>query len=100
MPRSRGRRRGRAWSGLGAVERAGALIRAAAWMRERRGELTALAVRECAKPWLEADADVCEAIDFLEYYARAAIELDQPRPLLQVPGSTTSCRMWRAASRP
>ena len=76
----------RAWSGLGAVERAGALIRAAAWIRERRGELTALAVRECAKPWLEADADVCEAIDFLEYYARAAIELDQPRPLLQVPG--------------
>ena len=55
-------------------------------MRERRLELAALEVRECAKPWLEADADVCEAIDFLEYYARAAIELGRGRDLLQVPG--------------
>ena len=44
-------------------------------MRERRPLLTALAVRECAKPWGEADADVCEAIDFLEYYAREAVQL-------------------------
>jgi RHH-type proline utilization regulon transcriptional repressor/proline dehydrogenase/delta 1-pyrroline-5-carboxylate dehydrogenase len=79
-------RAARAWGGLGAVERAGALIRAAAWMREQRLELTALAVRECAKPWIEADAELCEAIDYLEYYARASIELDLPRPLLQVPG--------------
>ena len=28
------------------------------------------------QPWPEADGDVCEAIDFLEYYARGAIELD------------------------
>ena len=48
-------------------------------MRERRLELAALEVRECAKPWPEADADVCEAIDFLEYYARGAIELDRGR---------------------
>ncbi|MFZ0042510.1 MAG: aldehyde dehydrogenase family protein, partial [Solirubrobacteraceae bacterium] len=46
----------------------------------------ALEVRECAKPWPEADADVCEAIDFLEYYARGAIELGRGRELLQVPG--------------
>ena len=39
-------------------------------LRARRLELAALEVRECAKPWAEADADVCEAIDFLEYYAR------------------------------
>ncbi len=38
-------------------------------MRERRLELAALEVRECAKPWSEADGDVCEAIDYLEYYA-------------------------------
>ncbi len=67
-------------------ERAAALVAAAAWMRERRLELTALEVRECAKPWIEADADVCEAIDFLEYYARAGIELGRGRELLQVPG--------------
>jgi RHH-type proline utilization regulon transcriptional repressor/proline dehydrogenase/delta 1-pyrroline-5-carboxylate dehydrogenase len=74
------------WSTAGAQRRAAALIGAAGWMRERRLELAALEVRECAKPWPEADADVCEAIDFLEYYARAAIELDSGAQLLQVPG--------------
>ena len=43
-------------------------------------------MRECAKPWPEADGDVCEAIDFLEYYARGALELEAGAPLLQVPG--------------
>ena len=62
----------REWGARGAAERAQALVGAAAALRERRLELAALAVRECAKPWAEADADVCEAIDFLEYYARAA----------------------------
>jgi RHH-type transcriptional regulator, proline utilization regulon repressor / proline dehydrogenase / delta 1-pyrroline-5-carboxylate dehydrogenase len=74
------------WRTASADERAQTLVSAAAWMRERRLELTALEVRECAKPWLEADADVCEAIDFLEYYARAAIELGRGRELLQMPG--------------
>ncbi len=82
----------RAWSGLGAADRAQALLAGAAWMRERRLELAALEVRECAKPWVEADADVCEAIDFLEYYARAAIELDAGRPLVQVPGERNELR--------
>jgi RHH-type proline utilization regulon transcriptional repressor/proline dehydrogenase/delta 1-pyrroline-5-carboxylate dehydrogenase len=76
----------KAWRATSAEERARALVRAAAWMRERRLELTALEVRECAKPWREADADVCEAIDFLEYYAREAIELERGPELLQVPG--------------
>jgi RHH-type proline utilization regulon transcriptional repressor/proline dehydrogenase/delta 1-pyrroline-5-carboxylate dehydrogenase len=75
-----------AWRATPAAERAGALIGAAAWLRERRLELAALEVRECAKPWPEADADVCEAIDFLEYYARGAIELERGRELLQVAG--------------
>ncbi len=60
-----------AWRDLGAERRAAILTGAAAILRERRLELAALQVRECAKPWPEADADVCEAIDFLEYYARA-----------------------------
>jgi RHH-type proline utilization regulon transcriptional repressor/proline dehydrogenase/delta 1-pyrroline-5-carboxylate dehydrogenase len=81
-----------AWRAVGAAERAAALIGAAAWMRERRRELAALILRECAKPWPEADADVCEAIDFLEYYARRALELERPRPLLQVPGEHNEMR--------
>ena len=82
----------RVWRDRSGEERATALIGAAAWMRERRLELTALEVRECAKPWPEADADVCEAIDFLEYYARAGIELDRGRPVLQVPGERNELR--------
>jgi RHH-type proline utilization regulon transcriptional repressor/proline dehydrogenase/delta 1-pyrroline-5-carboxylate dehydrogenase len=82
----------RQWRARSAEQRAEALIGAAAWMRQRRLELTALEVRECAKPWLEADADVCEAIDFLEYYARAAIELGHGRELLQVPGERNDMR--------
>ncbi|HEY8638688.1 MAG TPA: aldehyde dehydrogenase family protein [Solirubrobacteraceae bacterium] len=74
------------WSATPAGERADALVRAAAWLRERRAEVAALEVRECAKPWAEADGDVCEAIDFLEYYARGAIALDAGRALVQVPG--------------
>jgi len=82
----------RSWSAVGAAGRAAVLVRAAAWMRERRVRLAALAVRECAKPWPEADADVCEAIDFLEYYARAAIDLDAGRPLAQPPGERNTLR--------
>ena len=80
------------WSRASASERAGALVAAAAWIRERRLELAALEVRECAKPWPEADGDVCEAIDFLEYYARAALSLAEGRQLLQVPGEHNELR--------
>ena len=82
----------RAWRAVPVAERAQALIAAAAWLRERRLELAALEVRECAKPWLEADADVCEAIDFLEYYARAAMTLGDRHELLQVPGERNDLR--------
>jgi RHH-type transcriptional regulator, proline utilization regulon repressor / proline dehydrogenase / delta 1-pyrroline-5-carboxylate dehydrogenase len=82
----------REWSAVPATDRARALLGAASWLRERRLELAALEVRECAKPWAEADADVCEAIDFLEYYARGAIELDRGRPLLQIPGERNELR--------
>jgi RHH-type transcriptional regulator, proline utilization regulon repressor / proline dehydrogenase / delta 1-pyrroline-5-carboxylate dehydrogenase len=80
------------WNARPAADRADVLVRAAALLRERRLELAALALRECAKPWPEADADVCEAIDFLEYYARDAVELDRGRPLVQVPGERNEMR--------
>jgi len=35
---------------------------------------------------------VCEAIDFLEYYARGAVALEQGRSLLQVPGEHSTMR--------
>jgi RHH-type proline utilization regulon transcriptional repressor/proline dehydrogenase/delta 1-pyrroline-5-carboxylate dehydrogenase len=86
------RRGARPWAATPAPERAAVLLRAAAWLRERRLEVAALEVRECAKPWPEADADVCEAIDFLEYYARGAIDLAQGAPLLQPPGERNELR--------
>jgi RHH-type proline utilization regulon transcriptional repressor/proline dehydrogenase/delta 1-pyrroline-5-carboxylate dehydrogenase len=82
----------RAWSRRSAGDRSLALRRAAEWMRQHRLELAALEVRECAKPWAEADGDVCEAIDFLEYYARGAVELEAGRALIQVPGEHNELR--------
>jgi RHH-type proline utilization regulon transcriptional repressor/proline dehydrogenase/delta 1-pyrroline-5-carboxylate dehydrogenase len=82
----------REWGARPAAQRAQALRGAAARLRERRLELAALQVRECAKPWPEADADVCEAIDFLEYYALEALELERGRDLIQVPGERNHMR--------
>ena len=82
----------RAWSSRSAAERAAVLRSAADLLRDRRLELAALAVRECGKPWPEADGDVCEAIDFLEYYAAGAEALDRGRALIQLPGERNTMR--------
>ncbi len=93
-------RRLRAWAAVAAAERAAILVRAAALLRERRLRLAALAVRECAKPWDQADADVCEAIDFLEYYARGAVALeDDAARLLQIAGRAQRDRLPPARRR-
>ncbi|MGM0899778.1 MAG: L-glutamate gamma-semialdehyde dehydrogenase [Bacillota bacterium] len=63
------------WKKVNPEERANILIRAAAIIRRRKHEFSALLVKEAGKPWKEADADTAEAIDFLEYYARQMIEL-------------------------
>ena len=76
------------WAARTAAERAAVLERAAGILQERRLELAAMAVRECAKPWREADADVCEAIDFLRYYARQAVELDRGGTVASIPGES------------
>ena len=50
-------------------------------MRQRRDEIAAICLRENGKDWRNADADVCEAIDFCEYYARMAVPLFEPQRL-------------------
>jgi RHH-type proline utilization regulon transcriptional repressor/proline dehydrogenase/delta 1-pyrroline-5-carboxylate dehydrogenase len=75
------------WAGRAAV-----LFRAAAIMRRRRVELAALEVFEAGKPQPEADADVCEAIDFCEYYGREALRLGAGAPVLNVPGEKNTYR--------
>lgn len=69
------------------VERRVDIMRAAASiMRARRNELAAWEIYECGKPWREADADIAEAIDFLEFYAADWRRLAPPKRLGQEPG--------------
>ncbi len=76
-----------AWRDTPAAERAELLRRLAGVMRRRRYELAAWEIVECGKPWREADADVCEAIDYCEFYAAEMLRLSVPRRR-DVPGET------------
>ncbi len=76
------------WRDTPAAERADIMFKAAAAMRQQRFELSALEVLEAGKPWREADADVCEAIDFLEYYGREMLRLSEVRQISDVPGES------------
>ena len=78
------------WSALGPERRAEYMRQAADVMRRRRFELAAWEVFECAKPWREADGDVCEAIDFCEYYAAGGIAMAGPQGV-DVPGAEDRC---------
>ncbi|MBI5571238.1 MAG: L-glutamate gamma-semialdehyde dehydrogenase [Desulfomonile tiedjei] len=74
------------WRKTAPAERAEYLFRAAEHMRTGRFDLVALEVFEVGKTWNEADADVAEAIDFLEYYGREMIGIGAPRLLGAYPG--------------
>src|SRR5699024_7559497 len=65
--------------------RADILFRAAAIVRRRKFEFSAHLVKEGGKPWNEADADVAEGIDFLEYYGRQMLEISQGGHVLSRP---------------
>lgn len=75
------------WRRHSAAQRADLLHAVAELMRLQRSELSAWVLLESGKPWREADAEVVEAIDFLEYYAREALRLDHG-VMLDVPGQT------------
>ncbi len=63
------------WKKWKVEHRADILFKAAAILRRRKHEFSSYLVKEAGKPWNEADADTAEAIDFLEYYARQALEI-------------------------
>ena len=65
------------WKKVPAAVRADVLFKAAAIMRRKKFDLSALMTKEAGKPWIEADADVAEAIDFLEYYGRQMLSLER-----------------------
>jgi len=74
------------WRFVAPEERARYLIKAAAIIRRRKFEFAAWMVYEVSKTWAEADGDVAEAIDFLEFYAREMIRLGAPQPITPYPG--------------
>jgi RHH-type proline utilization regulon transcriptional repressor/proline dehydrogenase/delta 1-pyrroline-5-carboxylate dehydrogenase len=74
------------WRDTPTEQRVKIMSAAAALMRNRRDELAAWEIVECGKPWREADADLAEAIDFLEYYAADWHRLASPKRLGQEPG--------------
>src|ERR1017187_4856677 len=74
------------WSRTPAQERVRMLLEAARILRARKLEFDAWLVYEAGKSWPEAEADVSEAIDFCEYYAREMLRLAGPQPVVQLPG--------------
>ncbi len=74
------------WRDTSPEERAEYLFKAAEAARRRRYDLAALEVFEVGKTWNEADGDVCEAIDFLEYYGREMVRLGRPQRMGDAPG--------------
>jgi 1-pyrroline-5-carboxylate dehydrogenase len=74
------------WSRTPAAERVRLLLEAARILRARKMEFDAWLVTEAGKTWPEAEADVCEGIDFCEYYAREMLRLAGPQRVHQLPG--------------
>ncbi len=76
------------WRNTSPSSRADFLFRTAAEFRKRRFELAALEVYEVGKTWKDADGDITEAIDYLEFYGREMIRLGIPAHLGNYPGES------------
>ena len=74
------------WSRTPVDERVAMLFRVVEILHRRKSEFNAWLVLEAGKSWVEAEADVSEAIDFCNYYARQMLRLVHPDPLVQLPG--------------
>ena len=74
------------WSRTSVGERTSLLLAAAEIIRKKTFEFCAWLTFEVGKNWAEADADVAETIDFLEFYAREALRLTEAKTPIQLPG--------------
>jgi 1-pyrroline-5-carboxylate dehydrogenase len=74
------------WSRASVESRVSLLLGAAEIIRRRKFEFYAWLTYEVGKNWAEADADVSETIDFLEFYAREALRLAAATTPIQYPG--------------
>jgi len=80
------------WSKTPAEDRVRMALKLAAIIRERKLEFDAWLVFEAGKTWPEAEAEVAEAIDFCEYYAREMARLAGVQPVVQLPGERDEMR--------
>ncbi|MGA8503282.1 MAG: L-glutamate gamma-semialdehyde dehydrogenase [Candidatus Sulfotelmatobacter sp.] len=78
------------WKHTPIEERSALLFRTADLLRERKMDHMAWLVFEVSKNWAEADADISEAIDFCEFYAREALRFAKAEPPVQMPGERDS----------
>ena len=76
----------REWKNVAPEVRARYVFKVASLLRQHKAELTALMVLEVGKSWPEADADVAEAIDFAEFYAREMLRYGGAHALTPFPG--------------
>lgn len=74
------------WSKSNPELRASILKEAAIKLEKLRYRFNALLVLEAGKPWQEADGEVSEAVDFLNYYSEQALDLYSQEKLRSLPG--------------
>ena len=80
------------WAATPAESRVEMLLRAGALLRERKLEFDAWLCLEAGKTWPEAEAEVAEAVDFCEYYAREMVRFAHPPEVVQMPGERDEMR--------
>ncbi len=73
------------WQYVPAEKRVAYLLKAAKILRAKKFEYAAWQVFEVGKNWAEADADVAEAIDYLEYYSREMLRYAKGAPITKIP---------------
>ena len=82
------------WGSTSPADRVRKVLTAGRLLREHKFEFDAWLVHEAGKTWPEAEADVSEAIDFCEYYAREMQRLSSPPPVFQLPGEKDEMRYF------
>ncbi|MFT4156469.1 MAG: proline dehydrogenase family protein [Microbacterium sp.] len=91
------REAGARWGSRPAFERSEILLRAAAALEARRGELIEIAASETGLLLAEGDAEVSHSVDCARYYAVTARELDSISGAAFVPAALTAVLpSWRA----
>ena len=82
------------WKTMSVEGRASVLFKTAGIIRRRRLELAAWMVFELDKAWDEAEGEMAEAVDFLEWYGRQALKLAERPELGHLPDEANDYRYF------